>query len=303
MKHINIFLVLLVVLPVASCSDFLNEAPQGTYSNATFYQTDVHALLALTGVYNSATFISTDNNLWVFGDVASDDATKGGAAGDQSDIQFIDEFSYSRNNGSLEKFWKHYYEGVTRANYLLYYGPSIKMDEELKARIMGEAKFLRAYFYFNLINIFGDVPLKLIPPLSQEVINLPTSSVDLVYAQIEKDLKEAAPVLETFYSGTDLGRATKGAAFGLLAKAYLYQQKWNEALTAIGDLEALGMYNLQPVYKNNFIDSTQNNSESIFEIQHLSTQTPKLGSHLNQYFAPSKDNGYYFNAPRARFCG
>src|SRR6185436_3862904 len=145
MKNINKILIPLFALTFSSCSDFLNETPQGTYSNATFYKTEAHALLAITGVYSSATFVSTDNNLWVFGDVASDDATKGGLAGDQSDIQFIDEFSYSRNNGALEKIWKHYYEGVTRANYLLYYGPDITMDEKLKARILGEAKFLLAY--------------------------------------------------------------------------------------------------------------------------------------------------------------
>jgi hypothetical protein len=305
MKHINKILVLLIVLPVASCSDFLDEAPQGTYSNATFYQTEVHAMLALTGIYNSASFVSTNNSLWVFGDVASDDATKGGAAGDQSDIQFIDEFSYSRNNGSLEKIWKHYYEGVTRANYLLYYGPDIVMDEDVKSGILGEAKFLRAYFYFNLVNIFGEVPLKLLPPLSPETINLPVSSVELIYAQIEKDLQEAelaiAPFPDDVFVILGNGRATKGAALGLLAKSYLYQEKWSNVLTAIAAIDALGYYQLQVVYKNNFIDSTQNNTESLFEIQHLSTQTPKLGSHLNQYFSPAKDNGYYFNAPLQDF--
>src|SRR5689334_14870107 len=205
MKSIIQILILFLALISSACSDFLEENPQGTYSNATFYKTEAHALLALAGVYNSATFISTDNNLWVFGDVASDDATKGGAAGDQSDIQFIDEFSYSRNNGSLEKIWKHYYEGISRANYLLYYGSNIEMDETLRNRILGETKFLRAYFYFNLVNIFGSVPLKLNPPLNSGEINKPKSSLDVVYGQIEKDLQEAAAVLETVYTGVDVG--------------------------------------------------------------------------------------------------
>jgi starch-binding outer membrane protein, SusD/RagB family len=301
MKYINKILISLFVLFFSGCSDFLEEAPEGTYSNATFYKTEAHALLAISGVYNSTTFISTNNNLWVFGDVASDDATKGGAAGDQSDIQFIDEFSYSRNNGSLEKIWKHYYEGITRANYLLYYGPAISMDENLKNRILGEAKFLRAYFYFNLVNIFGDVPLKLNPPLNENEINKPLSSTEIIYAQIEKDLQEASIVLESAYSGADLGRVTKGSALGLLAKTFLYQEKWSDVLTTITAIDALGLYSLQTVYKNNFIDSTQNNVESLFEIQHLGTQQPKLGSHLNQYFSPAQDNGYFFNAPLQDF--
>ena len=301
MKSITKILLTLFALVVGACTDFLNERLQGTYSNATFYKTEAHAVLAITGVYNALSFVSTENNLWVFGDVASDDATKGGLAGDQSDIQFIDEFNYARNNASLEKIWKRYYEGISRANYLLYYGPSIPMDIKLKNRILAEAKFLRAYLYFNLVNIFGEIPIKLSPPINTDEINKPKSSVTTVYAQIEKDLREATPGLAKTYTGSDVGRASKGSAWGLLAKTYLYQKKYPDALVAIDSVDALGLYQMQKVYKNNFIDSTQNNSESLFEIQHLSGQLPKLGSHLNQYFSPSKDNGYYFNAPLQNF--
>jgi starch-binding outer membrane protein, SusD/RagB family len=301
MKNLIKVIFTLLVFAFGSCSDFLSEELNGTYSNATFYKTEAHAMLAITGVYNSTSFVSTDNDLWVFGDVASDDAMKGGLAGDQSDIQFIDEFNYSRNNGALEKFWKHYYEGISRANYLLYYGPDIPMNIDRKNRILGEAKFLRAYFYFNLVNIFGEVPLKLNPPINPDEINKPKSPTSDVYAQIEKDLQEAIVVLDDSYTGADIGRATKGAALGLLAKTFLYQEKWDDALTAIAAVDALGLYSLTPVYKNNFLDSTQNNSESLFEIQHLSNQSPKLGSHLDQYFSPPKDNGYYFNVPLQDF--
>jgi hypothetical protein len=290
-----------ILILSGSCTDFLDENLEGTYSSATFYKTEAHAQLAITGIYNTTSFVSTDNKLWVIGDVASDDATKGGGAGDQSDIQFIDEFSYTRSNGVLDRIWKRYYEGISRANYLLYYGANIDMDENLKSRILGEAKFLRAYFYFNIVNIFGDVPLKLNPPLSESDINKPKSSALEVYAQIEKDLTEAIPVLEKTYTGSNEGRATKGAALGLLAKTYLYQKKWTDVLTVIAQIDQLGVYSLQKVYKNNFIDSTQNNSESLFEIQHLSNQSPKTGSYLNQYFSPSTDNGYFFDAPLQDF--
>jgi starch-binding outer membrane protein, SusD/RagB family len=301
MKNLIKVILTLSILVISACSDFLNEDLQGVYSNTTFYKTEAHAMLAIAGVYSAASFVSTDNNLWVFGDVASDDAIKGGLAGDQSDIQFIDEFSYSNNNGSLESIWKRYYEGISRANYLLYYGPAIDMDVELRTRVLGEAKFLRAYFYFNLVNIFGPIPLKLNPPVNEGEINKPKSPVGVVYGQIEKDLNESVTVLEENYSGLDVGRVTTGAALGLLAKAFIYQEKWDDALTAIAAIDALGLYSLEQVYKNNFIDSTQNNSESLFEIQHLSNQLPKLGSHLNQYFSPPKDNGYYFNVPLQNF--
>ena len=301
MKTYVKFLFAFFILWMNGCSDFLNEPLQGTYSNATFYKTQAHAVLAITGVYNAASFASTDNNLWVFGDVASDDATKGGLAGDQSDIQFIDEFTYARNNASIEKVWKRYYEGISRANYLLYYVPAIAMDAKLKNRIVAEAKFLRAYFYFNLVNIFGEIPLKLNPPINLDEINKPKSSTALVFAQIEKDLSEAVKDLAKTNTGIDVGHATKGSAWGLLAKVYLYQTKYQQSLVAIDSVDALGLYGLQKIYKNNFIDSTQNNSESIFEIQHLRMQDPKLGSYLNQYFSPAKDNGYYFNVPLQNF--
>lgn len=302
MKRIYTLSLTIVLLLSAGCSDFLNEELKGTYTTESFYKTADHAQLAITGVYNVASFVSTDNVLWVFGDVVSDDAVKGGNASDQSDVQFLEEFDYSRNNGFLEKMWEHYYEGVTRANYLLYYGDNIAMDAQLKARILAEAKFLRAYFYFNLVNIFGEIPLKTLPPLNADLIHIGTSSVTTVYAQIEKDLMEAKGVLPKAYTGTaTTGRATKGAAWGLLAKTRLYQGNWQGALTAIDSLEAIGIYALESVYKNNFIDSTQNNSESIFEIQHASNQIPKLGSHLNQYFTAAIDGGYFFNVPLQNF--
>jgi starch-binding outer membrane protein, SusD/RagB family len=285
----------------SACADFLDETPKGRYTTENFYKTEEHALLAITGVYNKASFVSTNNALWVFGDVASDDAVKGGAAGDQSEIQFLEEFSYSANNGFLLKIWGQYYEGITRVNYLLYYADNIDMDADLKARILGEAKFMRAYFYFSLVNIFGEIPLKIQPPLNASLINIGKSSADDVYAKIEADLLDAVEVLEIEYSGADVGRATQGAAWGLLAKARLYQEKWQGALDAIQSLEDLGIYSLQPVYKNNFIDSTQNSSELVFEIQHESGQIPKLGSHLNQWFGAPENNGYAFDVPLQDF--
>ncbi|HEY5750814.1 MAG TPA: RagB/SusD family nutrient uptake outer membrane protein [Chryseolinea sp.] len=301
MKKINTLLLTCFILAVSACSDFLKEDLQGTYSNATFYKTESQATLALTGVYNVASFIMTDNALWVFGDVASDDAVRGGKPGDLIDIQYIDDFNYSRNNGILDKMWKRYYEGISRANYLLYYGNGIDMDVALRDRLMGEAKFLRAYFYFSLVNIFGEIPLKLNPPLNDSELYKPKVSVSVVYEQIEKDLSEAAAVLSNSYTGADIGRATKGAAWGMLAKVYLYQAKWTEALNATAEVDAIGIYDLVQVYKNNFIDSTQNNIESIFEIQHLAGQSPLLGSYLNQYFSPVVYNGYVVNVPVENF--
>jgi hypothetical protein len=298
MKKIYAPFILLFMI-CFSCSDFLQEDLHGTYSSDTFYRTAAHAELAITGAYNAISFNSTNNALWAFGDVASDDAIKGGLSGDLADVLFLEQFNYSRSNEYLDKMWRQYYESITRANLLLFYGDRIDMDEVRKAEIMGEAKFIRAYAYFNLVNIYGAIPLRKEPPLNTEASALAPSPVEEVYALIEKDLTEATDGLKI--TPTNVGAASKGSAYGLLAKARLFQGKWQAALDAITALESLGLYSLQKVYRNNFMDSTQNNSESIFEIQHLKGQTPSLGSFLNQYFSPASENGYYFDQPTQNF--
>lgn len=292
-------LTICTLLTLVACNDFLDTELQGTYTNSTFYQTEDHALFAINATYEITAFKNIQNNLWVFGDVASDDAVKGGNAGDQSEIEYIDEFNINPDNGYIESIWKHYYEGITRANKVIYYVPNIDMDENLRARIVGEAKFLKAYFYFHLVNIFGEIPLKTEPAFTADALQVPKSPVSDIYKQIESDLADASTVLPDSYS-SDIGRATKGAALGLYAKALLFQEKWQECLNVIEDIEALG-YSLMPIYKQNFEVANENNVESVFEIQHVTGQVPFLGSYLNQWFSPVTENGYFFNAPTQNF--
>lgn len=300
MKNFIYIIFGLLVLGISACSDFLDETPQGRYTSGTFWKTEAHAELALVGLYEAAGFTKTSNALWIFGDMASDDAITGGNAGDFVDASFIDQFTYINTNTHLDVHWRHYYEGVSRANNLLYYVPNIDMDEELKARILAEAKFLRAYFYFNLVNTYGEIPLRLNPLLNQDDIYVSKTSVANVYNQIETDLVDAKDDLPKRAIGSQVGHATRGAAWGLLAKTYLYQQKWALALEAADSVIALGQYQLQPVYKNNFIDSTQNNSESIFELQHMSRQAG-LGNFMSQFFTPRIFGGYGVNLPTQNF--
>lgn len=282
---------------LAACSDFLTEDLKGEFSTDTYYQNDKQALQAIAGVYNALTFTNSNNVIWVFGDVASDDAVKGGNPGDQAEIKYIDEFTANSTNGMIINYWTFVYEAIARANNVIANVPGISMDEGLKNRIVGEAKFIRAYCYFNLVNIFGKVPLKLQPQLSQETIHVPLSDVPAIYQQIEKDLTDAAAVLPVSYTNADKGRVTKGAALAMLGKVSLYQQKWPAAISYFQQTEALGLYRLLPRYADNFKHAYENSSESIFEIQHLANQNPGMGNALNQWFAPASEGGYYFNAP------
>ncbi|PCH54146.1 MAG: RagB/SusD family nutrient uptake outer membrane protein [Flavobacteriaceae bacterium] len=296
----NIFTLSLLLVLLVSCNQYLDTELVGQYTSSTFYKTKDQAIQAINATYQIASFSSTNNNIWVFGDVASDDAVKGGNDGDQSDIGFVNDFNVNTDNGTIEAIWKHYYEGISRANNVIYYVPNIEMDIDLKAQIVGQAKFLRAYYYYHLTNIFGEIPLKTEPAFNIDALNVPRSTTEQIYAQLEQDLSEAAAVLPISYSATEVGRATKGSALGLLAKVYLFQEKWNLALDAANQVGGLG-YSLSAIYYHNFEVAYENNVESIFEIQQLANQVPFLGSNLNQYFSPAKDNGYFFNAPTEDF--
>jgi hypothetical protein len=303
-QYLLIVTGILLIFPC--CEEFLDEQPQGTYPISAFYQTEEHAKLAITACYEKISFSNSKNRLWVFADVASDDAVKGGFPGDQADIGLIDDFLVSADNGNLETTWAIFYEGVARCNQILKNVPDINMDNALKNRIIGEAYFLRGYFYFQLCNIFGNIPL-ILEPKNPDEMQIAKSMRTDVYNQIEIDFTEAVKFLESaleldpgVYPGSEKGRATPGAAKALLAKTYLFDKKWSEALTTALEVESYG-YSLMQVYQYNFNVLYENNSESIFEIQHLSGKSPVMGSRLNQWTAPRVDNGYGFNEPTQDF--
>ncbi|MBI9066765.1 MAG: RagB/SusD family nutrient uptake outer membrane protein [Salinivirgaceae bacterium] len=292
----KLLLVFTLVLSSA-CTDFLTEDLKGEFSTDIFYKNESQAIQAMNGTYQGITFSRFDNAMWVFGDVASEDAVKGGNPGDQSEITYIDEFNTDATNGISTNYWSFAYEAIARANNLIANIAEVPMDEILKSRIVGEAKFIRGYTYFNLVNIFGKVPLKLLPQLTQEAIHVPLSDVAGIYNQIENDLVDAAAVLPVSYSASEIGRVTKGAALAMLGKINMYQGNWHAAIGYFQQMEDLGIYKLLPNYADNFKLANENSSESIFEIQHLTGQNPFTGCALNQWFAPAQEGGYYFNAP------
>ncbi|MDP4240080.1 MAG: RagB/SusD family nutrient uptake outer membrane protein [Bacteroidota bacterium] len=291
MKKIPYIVMFAVVALIVSCSDFLNEQLKVDYTSSNFYTTPENATAAVNGIYNSL----YGNTLWIFGDVASDDAVKGGNAGDQPDMVSIDDFTANSANGVLATFWQSTYETIARANNAIYYIAPMKIDVTLRNRLLGEAKYLRALSYFNLVNIFGKVPLKLLPQLTSETINVPLSDVAAIYAQIEKDLTEAVAVLPASYA-TEKGRVTNGAAYGLLAKADLYEQKYTECLTNIQALENLNQYKLLSNYANLFKAGSEDSTEVIFAVRFIQSKVSP-GNILSVDFSPLIEGGYAFDAP------
>ncbi len=303
-KHLVIIIAILFL--ISSCKKFLDEQPQGPYPTAAFFQTESHAKLAVNACYEPLSFANSNNRLWVVTDVVSNDAVKGGFPGDQAEIELIDNFLIYEDNGNIETIWSIYYEGVSRCNMVLKYVPDIDMDNALQNRILGEAYFLRGYFYFQLCNIFGNIPLVLEPLLPIDM-QVPNSLQEDVYLHIESDFISAFDYMEdalqanpNVYPSGEIGRATPGAAKALLAKTYLFEEKWSDAASTAEEVTAYG-YLLMPVYQHNFNVIFDNNNEQIFQVQHMSEESPVQGSRLNQWLAPREQNGYGFDEPTQNF--
>ena len=280
-KHMNtIVLAAAISLLGIGCDRFLEKQPTGVESSATFFKTADQAIAALTAVYDVTGWrYSQEISEWFLGDICSDDAEKGGEnAADWAELQQLKEFKGTATNTISYNRWKEFYQGVFRANLVILNVPGIDMDTELRERIVAEAKFLRAYFYFQLVKTFGGVPL-VTHPLSPSEYCQPRSSKEDCWAQIETDLIDAANDLpeKSAYSAADMGRATKGAANALLAKAYIFQKKWNEAMTRAAAVIDSKEYSLEPNYADIFKLSHQNGIESVFEVQHMYLPTSTYG--------------------------
>lgn len=283
---------LLAIFSLSACN-FLDEPLKGAFTSEDYFTSAEKAEMAVNGIYNSL----YGHNLWVFADVASDDAEKGGNAGDQVDINYIANFTAAADNGQINNFWQHTYETISRANNVIKFVGEMDIDEALKTRYVSEAKVLRAYMYFQLVNIFGQVPLKLNPQNTSEDIHVGLSSVETIYAQIDKDLSEAAAGLPVEYAPTEAGRLTKGAALGFLAKSKVFQAKWAEALTAINTIKTECHYDLLENYADNFKRGAEDSVESVFAIRYMNNTTAQRGNNLVVWFASKVASGYYFNAP------
>ncbi|MDV6168139.1 RagB/SusD family nutrient uptake outer membrane protein [Flavobacterium sp. DG1-102-2] len=197
-------------------------------------------------------------------EMLSDNADKGSSPSDTGgDKKELDDLQFTSSSGSFDAMWANWYKAIGRASYAIEYTEGFGLtDEGYKNRLIGEAKFLRAYNYFFLVRGFGDVPLQHVS-LTERVPK------EEVYAYIEADLLDAINTLpnKSDYESKDLGRATKGAAQALLAKVYLYEKKWQQAYDMAQTVIGSGQYSLENDYATLWRVTTENGVESIFEVQ------------------------------------
>lgn len=292
---------ILMSVGLVSCEDYLDKAPLGELTSENFFQDELQATQAVNAIYAHLRSF----NVHVFSyigvtDIASDDADKGSVPGDAGFLQDINDFTFDANNTAVNGIWSGYFQGVFRANQVIANVPEIDMDEELKARLIGEARFLRAYFYFFLVRTYGDLPL-IDRPLNPDEYVQTRVSTDQIYAFIEEDLNFAAENLpeKSEYEASELGRATAGAAKSFLAKVHLFQNEFQEAFDLAQEVISSGEYELYPDYEGIFRREGEHSSESIFEVSTVALEAGGGGSQFNevQGIRGNPNNGWGFNGP------
>ena len=254
-----------------ACSKALEEKPQSLLTDKVFYTTASDAVLAVNAAYDhlgggtsSADFGGVYfNSFWVVQAVTSDNGKAGNQ--DANTIQ-LSEFRHDPSNAHVEDVWEDTYKTINVANIAIANIPDIEMEAGLKNRLLGEVYFIRGLMYFELVRMFGGVPLQLVPTQDLSILTVERVTAEEVYVQIISDLQEAESRLPVGYSGADVGRATTGAASAILAKVYITRQQWDLAMDRSERVMGLGVYQLLDDYAEVFKIKNNNSSEIVFGI-------------------------------------
>ena len=258
-----------------SCNDYLDVKPRGLLTEESFYNTPDQALEGLTAIYASLCTEGGWSVKMIGFNSAGDECYTGGAnIGDYAQYQAWNTNTMTAVNGPSESFWNPDYQGIYRANLLIKkLATATGVSDALKKQYIAEAKTLRAYFYFELIRLFKEIPLIIEPIQSTEWYSVTQNKREDVYVQIEKDLTEAIPDLLTKSSQpvSELGRMSKESAEALLGKAILFQNnqaRMEEAAGWFNKVNTAPGYALCPNFKDIFDAGNKFNSESVLEITH-----------------------------------
>jgi len=309
-KNIITFLTIITAFSALniSCSDdFVDRNPPYAIDSENYFNSKEDYEKALIGAYDllHATYVNV-----MLGEIASDNTLAGGgSATDVVGFQQIDDMIHTPVNANLKNIWDWMFAGVGRCNYILEFKD--KTDFEGKEQIIAQARFLRAYYHFELVKWFGGIPLTGDVRFKVgDELTVPRATVEDVYAVIESDLIYAIQNLST--EAQPKGRVTVGAAQALLGKAYLYQKKYAQAASTFELVIGSGTYDLVQNYSTIFENNNENNIESVFEVQYTDAQGASFDclqcsegnvavgfNGPRTYSGPLFDSGYSFNVPTA----
>lgn len=274
-KYIFITLASVAIFSITtvSCSDeFVSRDPVYSIDSENYFNSKTDYDNALIAAYDllQSSYVNV-----MLGEIASDNTLAGGES--QTDVigfQQIDDMIHTPVNSNLRDIWNWMFAGVNRANYILEFKD--KTDFEGKNQVIAEARFLRAYYHFELVKWFGGIPMKEDARFKiGDEKSIPRSSVQDVYASIEADLIFASENLAA--TPAQKGRATKGAAIALLGKAYLYQDKFTQAASTFDKIITNSPYSLVADYNSMFEEEGENGSESVFEVQYTDKEGAGFG--------------------------
>ncbi|HAH54638.1 MAG TPA: RagB/SusD family nutrient uptake outer membrane protein [Flavobacterium sp.] len=269
---------LLISITIFSCTDKLEIQAPSNLTTGSFYQTAKDIDQAVIATYDALQNQGQYGfNFMMYMDIRSDDASVESPTNVGGDYGDIDLFQLEASNSVVSNSWNSCYQGIQRCNIVLNRIGAIQMDETIKKVRIGEVKFIRALTYFNMVRLWGDVPLVLEETKDPfDFFTVGRTPNAEVYAQIIKDLEEAATALP---ATNDLGRATNGAANALLGKVNLTLGKWAEAVLALNKVSG---YSLNADFAKNFGSANENGKESIFEVQFKANNTGEGSSYPNQ---------------------
>lgn len=321
-KTINIFIAALLVFALSGCEKFLDLDPQGAENSGNFFNNKENGTRAIIGIYDMLQLDegAGPDGQWMghhhdffMGDIRSDDSEKGSNDGDYGAMWEMLEFTMTPQVGFSSDFWIHGYWGVSRANYALDNLPDVSWDPAVRDRLIGEASFLRAYFYWYLVRLYGGVPLFTSSVNPSDFGKVQRASLNECYALMAEDLKKAIELLpeRSAVPLAETGRATKGAARSLLARIYMYQigtdiqnttVTWQDVYDLTNDVITSGEYRLVPNYATLWEIENENSEESVFEIQFgvgATDQAPgSIGTNCYNFQGNRKDDsGWGFNNP------
>ncbi|KAB7726866.1 RagB/SusD family nutrient uptake outer membrane protein [Rudanella paleaurantiibacter] len=283
-KTYILLLTALLGLSTSGCNEMLNPQPVGTQTVDNTFTDFAGTISAVNGIYNilsGGNLYRGDNNL-LYIDYASDDVMAGDSKVSSSAYSLVDYFELPADNAQTFGLWDGLYRIIYRSNVVIGRVPALNFPVAqsrnsagllFKDQFIGEAKFLRAFAYFNLVRLFGDVPLRTDEIKSASEVNIPRAPSAQVYAQIIDDLKDAATKLPPTVSGSGVGnergRPTRWAALTMLADVYLTQRNWAEARNTAAQVLTQSGLNLNARYADSFAarGGSENSGESLFEVQ------------------------------------
>lgn len=307
-------IMVLAFLLSACTKNFLTKAPLDSVNTANYYQTATDAVNAVNAAYQPLQRPKLYNlRIWASDIMAGNSVTGAGGGTDGIETQDESNFVTTSANAGVLDLYRGPAPGILQCNIVLQKVPAINMDAILKNRVLGEAKFLRALYYFNLVRFFGDVPLITVPQVVGDNLNVPRSPKADVYALIVQDLTDASSLLPaaSTYTGANIGRASKGAAQGLLAKVYLTMGSYQKTADLCLQIVSSGTYALNANYADNFSATKKNTVESLFEVQYSGATTYGFFDDFNQaswtstFMGPRNSNfvggAYGWNQPTQEF--